>query len=1195
MRAKKKLTKLWSILLVIVMLVGLLPTTALAATDPATATADFKTDPTAALSLLGSGADWNTTTSTLTLNNVNFETSAATAVKLPADATIDLIGDNTITGGNASSGASYGIYAEGNLTIEGSGTLNVTAGNASSRSCGIYAVNGKVLIKNGTVNANGGTAGGASFGIYSNLNGASNRVSCIIEISGGTVIATGGTATGDGSFGINAEGEVIISGGEVKATGGTGRGSDGIYSGSHKVTINGGTVMAIGGAAPIEGWSVGIYANNPYDASVGKVTINGGTVTSAANYNSSACYPFKGNVTGSGYKTISFNKNGGLGEMIAYTYADSYTLPANGFTPPADKQFMGWSESLTGEVIETPAIDATDGKTLYAIWKNNAADFTVGNGTAALALLNAAKTGTTDSTWDSDTKTLTLNGVNFTTTAAIAVKLPANATIVLHGVNTIKGGNSDSGDCYGIDALGNLTIQGTGTLNVTGGTATNSDSFGIYANNDLTISGGTVTARGGAATGSGGKSYGIFAGDDVTISGDAAVTATGGAAKYSYGICAYDNVIIEGGIVSAKGGTATDGYSYGIRTIDLHIKISGGTVTAEGGAADYSYGTRSDDDTYISGGTITGTGGAADIKSYGIRTADYIYVSGGTATGLGGTAAEGSYGFYAYNHDVNISGGTVTAEGGAAANGSSLGIYADEDIIISDGTVTATGKSDAIKAKQGLTTDGVKAIQFNGNSGTGAMQAYTNAATYTLPANGFTAPDGKQFNSWKVGSENKVVGDSITVSENITVTALWKADEYNVTVTGGKATVGASTDAISKAEVGATVTLTANKAPDGKVFDKWVVNGVVVADANSATTTFVMSAGNVTAEATYKNIPVVTYKVTFEANGGSVTPTTATTAADGKLTSLPTPARSGYTFNGWYTEDGTKVDTAYAFNADTTIYAQWTSIPIPTPIYTPPTYQVESVVSKDADGSVSFSQNSAKKGDAVTITVIPDRYYKVDGVTVKDASGKEIAVTDNGDGTFTFQMPDSKVTVEPAFSWDNPFVDVAENDYFAPAVEWALKNSVTDGTGDGTTFSPNAPCTRAQAVTFLWRAAGCPEPESSVNPFTDVEKDAYYAKAVLWAVENGITDGTSATAFSPDETCSRGQIVTFLWRAEKSPAAGAANPFTDVETDAYYAGATNWAVENGITEGTGDGTTFSPANDCDRAQIVTFLYRFFAK
>ena len=344
----------------------------------------------------------------------------------------------------------------------------------------------------------------------------------------------------------------------------------------------------------------------------------------------------------------------------------------------------------------------------------------------------------------------------------------------------------------------------------------------------------------------------------------------------------------------------------------------------------------------------------------------------------------------------------------------------------------------------------------------------------------------------------------------------------------------------------------------------------------------------------------LSYTVTFNPNGGSVSPTSAFVSAGGTLSSLPTPTRSSYTFNGWYTEatGGTQVTTGTAFTDNTTIYAQWTysgsSSSSSGGSSTPPTYKVESEVSKDTDGSVSFSKRSAKKGDDVTITVTPDRYYKVDGVTVKDSSGNEIAVTDNKDGTFTFKMPASRVTVKPVFSWDNPFADVDEDAYYAPAVEWALKNDVTNGTGDGTAFSPDAGCTRAQIVTFLWKAAGCPEP-AGANSFTDVSTDAYYAKAVAWAVEQGITGGTGGGKFSPNEICTRSQSLTFLYRAAGSPEVFDNIVFSDVAAGSYYSDAVVWAAQNGVTSGTGDGTTFSPGADCTRAQIMTFLYRWLVK
>ena len=188
-------------------------------------------------------------------------------------------------------------------------------------------------------------------------------------------------------------------------------------------------------------------------------------------------------------------------------------------------------------------------------------------------------------------------------------------------------------------------------------------------------------------------------------------------------------------------------------------------------------------------------------------------------------------------------------------------------------------------------------------------------------------------------------------------------------------------------------------------------------------------------------------------------------------------------------------------------------------------------------------------------------------------------------------MPASKVTVEAMFkaTGNNPFIDVPAGSYYEDAVIWAVDKGITTGTS-ATTFNPNGICTRAQAVTFLWRAAGSPAAKSAVMPFTDVKAGSYYYDAVLWAVENGITKGTSDTTFSPDATCSRAQIVTFLWRANGSPAVSGNSAFTDVAADAYYAAAVTWAEKNDITGGIGGGL-FGSNNNCTRAQIVTFIYR----
>ena len=258
----------------------------------------------------------------------------------------------------------------------------------------------------------------------------------------------------------------------------------------------------------------------------------------------------------------------------------------------------------------------------------------------------------------------------------------------------------------------------------------------------------------------------------------------------------------------------------------------------------------------------------------------------------------------------------------------------------------------------------------------------------------------------------------------------------------------------------------------------------------------------------------------------------------------------------------------------------------------PSTHPVKAEVSKDPNGTVSLSKTNAAKGDKVTITVKPDRHYEVDEVIVRDSKGKQLAVKDNGDGTFTFEMPADKVTVEPTFTWVNPFADVTNSAYYVDAVEWMLKREVTQGTTD-TTFSPNLNCTRAQIVTFLWRAAGSPEPKGTVS-FADVSAGSYYAKAVAWAIENGITGGTGNGLFSPDATCTRAQSAAFLYRAAGSPAVSGSAGFSDVAADAYYAQAVAWAKEHGITDGIGGGL-FGSANDCTRAQIAAFLWRLYAE
>ena len=243
------------------------------------------------------------------------------------------------------------------------------------------------------------------------------------------------------------------------------------------------------------------------------------------------------------------------------------------------------------------------------------------------------------------------------------------------------------------------------------------------------------------------------------------------------------------------------------------------------------------------------------------------------------------------------------------------------------------------------------------------------------------------------------------------------------------------------------------------------------------------------------------------------------------------------------------------------------------------------------NGDVTVSPKNASKGDRVTITVTPDKGYELDKLTAKDASGNKLKLTDKGNGKYTFTMPGSKVTVSAEFVEEQAasiFADVPTDAYYAKAVEWAVKKGITNGKANGL-FGSNDPCTRGQIVTFLWRAAGSPAPKGTAKVPGDVLPGSYCYDAVAWALENGITNGLANGTFGVNNTCTRGQSVTFLYRA-MGTAPTTVNGFTDVESNAFCAEAVAWAVENGVTNGT-SASAFSPNAGCTRAQIVTFLYR----
>ena len=471
-------------------------------------------------------------------------------------------------------------------------------------------------------------------------------------------------------------------------------------------------------------------------------------------------------------------------------------------------------------------------------------------------------------------------------------------------------------------------------------------------------------------------------------------------------------------------------------------------------------------------------------------------------------------------------------------------------------------------------------VKLDANGGTIAsgqdVTSYTYGVGAILPTKDDMTYTGHTFKGWYdnenlTGSPVTAIGG--TETGNKEYWARWEVNTYTITVKpeNGKADITITQD------YGTPITAP-TLTREGYQFNGW--------DKTFPTT---MPAGDMTITAQWT---LNRYTISYNLNNGTATGNPDSYTVESDAITLNTPTRPGYTFTGWSGtgldgENNMTVTIPTGSTGERSYTAHWryngggsggsSSYPITIP-------------GKTENGTVTVSPRSAEKGDTVTITAKPDSGYQLDDLTVTDKNGKELKLTDKGNGKYTFTMPASKVEVNATFVKEveiSPFSDVSTSAYYYEAVKWAQEKGITGGIGNGL-FGPNQPCTRAQIVTFLWRAAGSPEPKS-MSSFSDVSADSYYAKAVAWAVENGITTGTGDGKFSPDATCTRAQSVTFLFRAIGKLVDSKAE-FSDVLTDSYYANAVAWAVENGVTNGIGDGL-FGPDNSCTRAQIVTFLYR----
>ena len=789
-----------------------------------------------------------------------------------------------------------------------------------------------------------------------------------------------------------------------------------------------------------------------------------------------------------------------------------------------------------------------------------------------------------------------------------------NGTKPVNG-GVITGGSEGNGGGVKIETGGSLTMTGGNIV----GCRANNQGGGVYV-----YGGGTFTMNGGTIAGcvadfSGGENQGggvyvcngrkedkdknitelargVFTMNNGSIIDCAARDGMGGSVYIVNGVSGSDyyglftmnggsisdsgvssdredyNTIYNIGTFIANGGTVTNSgsgrYNYALYTIGILETEQGFSGTEFFGAA-----FNSDNSDRFDGGIFNGQVLNYDRISGGVFKSDVI------------------------NDDSEIAGGkfcgTVTNRNNGRITG---GVFESGSTVINDGDKPRCGIIIGGTFNGSVTNDGkITGGAFYGTvSGDGTIE---NSATHTVSfdTDGGSAVDaqkilrgqkvvrpvdptrsGYRFNGWY--KDASVYDFTSPVLDDFTLRAAWTANQYTITFDSD----GGSTVTSITQDCGTAITAPANPTRDGYTFTGW--HPAIPA---------AMPAGDLTVKALWS---ANSYAITYDLDGGTAEGNPDSYTIEAENITLNAPTKAGYTFTGWSGTDLTgennmTVTIEKGSIGDRSYTAHWR--------YnggggssSSPSYPV-SVPDKPDHGSVTVSPKNASKGSTVTITVKPDSGYVLETIFVTDKNGNDLKLTDKGNGKYTFTMPGSKVEVKATFMEDNSvlnfFYDVPNDAYYYEAVKWAVENGITGGVGNSL-FAPNQPCTRAQIVTFLWRAASSPEPKNMSN-FSDVPADSYYAKAVAWAVENGITTGMGDGKFSPDATCTRAQSVTFLFRASKASANGAP-AFSDVAATAYYAEAVKWATDNGITNGIGD-NLFGSDNDCTRAQIVTFLYRMY--
>ena len=992
------------------------------------------------------------------------------------------------------------------------------------------------------------TSAGKTGTIHSNHYGLTARDDGNITVNSGTIIGddaaalSGNNTTGNMNFTVN--------GGTLTA----GKGPAIYQSGQCKLTITGGTL------------------NGGISLRMGQVNISGGTINAATeNLDSPAEFY---NYSGNAWLPDALYVFGGTYDKGDETYGNSLNLNITGGTfNCTNGQGSAVAIYDLGKVTQTANVKISGGKFATTTNGRNAYDVLslkdigvtnpkTGFGVHSGAVSSAISGGTFSSdvsayceknyyTERNEDNTYTVKsmkdvavakiGDTYYKTLAKAVAAADNATVTL-----LK--NTTEDITIASDKTVTLDLAGHKLTNVSGHTITNNGTLFVTGN-------GTV--------------------DNIAHGKGALYNNTGATATLNGGTFTRS---AEKGTASPDSANGNSWYTvknYGTMTINSNVTITNTgshSSAVANGWFDVSKAGSNGEPIYTTNAVLTINGGNISGGKITVKNDDY-----GTLTITGGSISQPLNGLYCiYNANVTaISGGNVN---GPVGNYNGTSTEADQGkFSISGGYYTSDPSAYKAEGKFVVASDKAGySYMISGTAPTKAEVIVNDKTAVTVPTN-----------------ENLTNADKTAIQTKTNIDGV------------AEAVVGSKDAIVKKAGVDAsTVDAT-------KLIEVEVAVDVAVSDVQKN------AEGTAVSSITFTAKPTATVKVDGTATGRTVPVTND--MLNGKPITVKLPLPEGFTpkqikhtssdgsveyfldtqktgAKTFEIKDGCAVFTITKFST----FELSGKVTYVAPSYSSgsssdPTYSV-STPSKTEHGSVTVSPKSASKGDTVTVTVKPDSGYVLETLTVTDKNGNELTLKDKGNGKYTFTMPAGKVEVKATFMEDNSmlnfFYDVPNNAYFYEAVKWAVKNGITTGVGNDL-FAPEQPCTRAQIVTFLWRAAGSPEPKGAASGMTDVVSGSYYEKAVAWAIENGITTGTTTSTFSPDATCTRAQAVTFLARALKAKAASAAE-FSDVPTGSYFADAVAWAAANGVTEGIGGGL-FGSDNDCTRGQIVTFLYRAYNK